>query len=408
LKPKDPEKWELVEVLRYALVQDFNPSSHQQVKDYFRFMNYPIPKDRATKKPTSGEEAVLKLMEKHPEDPVLPLIWEAGKSQKNGSYLAETYLGKDGRFHTEFTYLPDTGRLSSRRPNLQNIPAGKMGTSWEADLAKAIRSTMIPSPGMIFLEADWRGIEAALVAFFASDPDYARICAIDAHSYLTSFHVGAPADLGWADEALIQFLKEIKKKYPQEREICKRANHSDGYGIGLGHLAEVLGTTKAGAQEMKDLRDKAFPKVAQWKKDVRRLAHLSGRLTNPFGYSRGFFEVYRPKYDRQSGKPLFDEKGNAIMVEGREANQALAFLPQSTAAAMMRDTLVRLGNHPMHGVLFWLLITIHDSILVECYPENAAKVRAILKSEMEISWVELNGLKVEVDLKEGTNWGEML
>lgn len=405
--PKDPTKWEQVEMVRYALVEDFNPSSHHQVKDYLRYKGYPIPKDRATKKPTSGEEAILKLMEKHPLDPVLPLIWEGGKTQKNASYLSETYLGRDGRLHTEFTYLPDTGRLSSRRPNLQNIPAGKMGSDWEAELAKAIRSTMIPSPGMIFIEADWRGIEAALVAFFAQDPDYARICAIDAHSYLASFKLGTPADLAWSNEKLGAFLAKIKKEHGSVREVCKRANHSDGYGIGVGHLAEVLGTNKAGAQEMKDLRDKAFPKVAQWKKDVRRLAHLSGRLTNPFGYSRGFFEVYRPKYDRSTGKPLYDEKGNAIMVEGREANQALAFLPQSTAAAMMRDTLVRLGNHPLHEKLFWLLITIHDSILVECKPEHAAQVKAILKEEMERSWDELKGLVVEIDLKEGTNWGEM-
>lgn len=407
LSPKDPEKWEQVEILRYAVVEDFNPLSNQQVLGYLRSRNYKVPLDRKTKKPTTASEGIQKLILENPGDPILPLIEEAKMVDKNASYLTETYLGRDGRFHTEFTYLPDTGRLSSRRPNLQNVPSGKMGTREEEELAKAIRSTIIPSPGMIFLEADWRGIEAALVAFFAEDPDYARICAIDIHSYVAAFKLGVPPALVWSDAQLTAYLAQIKKEHPQEREICKKVNHSDGYGIGLKHLAQILGTTIKGAAEMKALRDMAFPKVAQWKTNVRRLAHLSGRLQNPFGYSRGFFEVYRPKYDRLTGLPLFDEKGNAIMQEGREANEALAFLPQSTAAAMMRDTLVRLGNHPLHGKIFWLLITIHDSILVECLPEHIAQVKDILREAMEHPWPELGGLVVEIDIKEGTNWGEM-
>ncbi len=406
-KPKDPEKWELKEKTLLARVEDFNPSSPQQVQAYFKAKGYTIPYGRNSGRPSTDEEILLKTMKKHPSDGVLSRIWEARKTKKNASYLTETYTGRDGRIHTEFTYLPDTGRLSSRKPNLQNIPSGKMGSEYEAELATAIRSTMIPTPGMLLLEADWRGIEAALVAFFAQDPDYARICAIDAHSYLASFKVNKPADLAWDDEKLSSFLAKIKKEHPNIREVCKRANHSDGYGIGLNHLAEVLGTTQAGAKEMKELRDRAFPKVAQWKKDVRMLAHRSGRLMNPFGYTRTFFEVYRPKYDKYTGKPMLDEKGRVRMTEGLEANQALAFLPQSTAAAMMRDTLVLLGNHPEHGKLFHLLISIHDSILVECPVEKEAEVRSILKLAMERRFDELGGLFIEIDMKSGTNWGEM-
>lgn len=403
---KAPIEYREVLKTRFKVLEDFNPSSTKQVQAYLRAKGYKVPVDRKTRKPTSGEEVILGLKAKHPEDPILPLIWEARKCQKSASYLAETYLGRDKRLHTEFTYLPDTGRLSSRRPNLQNIPAGKIGSDYEAELAQAIRSTIIPSPGMIFVEADWRGIEAALVAFFANDPDYARICAIDAHSYLASFKVGRPASLSWSDAELSAYLKNIKKNFSVEREICKRANHSDGYGIGVKHLAEVLGTNLKGAQEMKDLRDRAFPKVAQWKKDVRRLAHLGERLVNPFGYTRYFFDVYQPKYDAD-GRQMYDARGNAIMKEGREANEALAFLPQSTAAGMMRDTLVRLARREEHGLYFHLLITIHDSILVECPIEHEAITRRILKEEMEVSWRELNGLVIETDMKSGLNWAEL-
>lgn len=386
---------------RWALLEPFNPKSSPQVLDYLHHRGYKVPKDRVSKDETTGEEALEKIaleLKKagFPEDPVLAQVIKCRKLSKAIGYLYDSFLGRDGRMHTQFTFLPDTGRLSSKNPNLQNIPAGKSGVPVEVMLADAIRSTMIPSKGMVFIELDWKAIEALLVGFFAEDPDYIRISLLDPHSYLASFLVGKPADLAWDDEKLLAYLKGIKKDYYKEREfLAKRANHSDGYGIGVDHLAAVLETDRKTAKWVQEMRARAFPKVHQWKEDTRFKAHYTGELMNPFGYARGFFEVFR----KNPNGPGW--------VHGREANEALSFLPQSTAAGMMRAALLEIAASSMHGSVFWLLLSIHDSVLIECWEGAERAVIGAVKKIMERKWLELGGLKVETDAKVGYNWAKM-
>lgn len=337
----------------------------------------------------------------HPSDVALPLIAKSRKLNKAIGYLYDSFLGRDGRMHTQFTFLPDTGRLSSKNPNLQNIPAGKSGVEVEKKLSDAIRSTVMPSPGMVLVELDWKAIEALLVGYFAQDPDYVRISLLDPHSYLASFLVGKPASLSWDNDKLLPYLKEIKRDHYKEREyLAKRANHSDGYGIGAKHLAEVLETDVKTAKWVQEMRAKAFPKVHEWKTKTRFQAHFAMELTNPFGYRRGFFEVLK----NIKSNPLTGQMEGEL---GREANEALAFLPQSTAAAMMREALLKIAALPGHGKYFWLLISIHDSVLIECLSGMEGQVIREVAEVMEATWPQLDGLKVEVDAKVGRNWSSM-
>lgn len=388
-------------VSRWAKVEDFAPTSPKQILEYLKYKGYKIPKDRASKKDTTGEEALIGIalsLKKLglPPDPLLEGIITARKYRKAASYLGENYLSKvDGRLHPQFTFLPDTGRLSSRAPNLQNVPAGKSSDPVEKKLAEAIRRTIIPTKGMVLLELDWKAIEALLVGFFARDPGYIRVSLMDPHSYLASYLVGKPADLAWDDGKLGAYLKQIKKDHYFEREyLAKRANHSDGYGIGSAHLAEVLESDVKTAKWVQEMRAKAFPKVHAWKEDTRRRAHGEGRLMTPFGYIRCFFEVFRKGKD-------------GLWRLGKEANEALAFLPQSTAAAMMRQALLEIASLPEHGKIFWLLLSIHDSIVIECLPQYVDEVLALVKGVMERPWRELEGLRVETDAKVGECWAEM-
>lgn len=390
----------LVPTQRWALVEDFNPLSSKQTLAYLNARGYKIPKDRKSKKPTTSEEALDQIAHDlckgmFPEDRALTKIIEARKLSKAIGYLYDSFLGKDGRMHTQFTFLPDTGRLSSKNPNLQNVPAGKSNVEIEKKLAEAIRSTIIASPGMVLVELDWKAIEALLTGFFAGDPDYVRVSLMDPHSYLASFLVNKPADLGWDDDRLASYLKQIKKDHFFEREyLAKRANHSGNYGIGVKHLSEVLQSDVKTAKFVLEMMAKAFPLVHKWKEETRLRAHLEGLLQNPFGYQRSFFEVFK-------------KKPNGDWTHGKEANEALAFLPQSTAAGMMREALLEISSLPGHDKYFWLLLTVHDSIVVECMEGMEERVIKEIKEVMERPWKELNGLKVEVDAKVGKNWSKM-
>lgn len=378
---------------RWALLEDFNPLSSHQIKAYCAFKRYPLPKDRKTKKPTTNKEALEGLLTLHPEDRVLEAAVEARHLSKASSYLSEGMVGGDGRIHPLYTFLPKTGRLSSKRPNLLNLPQGRGSVIME-EAARAIRGAMIPSPGMLFGEFDWKAIEALLVGWFAQDEDYMRVARLGVHAYVASHGIGQPADLSKSDEELLAFFSKIKKAHPDAYALFKKANHAYNYGMGERNMAKDLGVTIPRVREIRAIIDKAAPKVKEWKNRTLVEAHTTGLLVTPFGYPMNFFEALTKGEDGK-WRP------------GKEANEALAFKPQSTGSSILRETLLSLQSHPLHGKAFHLLIPIHDSIAFEMEEGRKDEIMALVKGEMEREWPQLGGLKVEAEGKMGTNLRDM-
>lgn len=292
--------------------------------------------------------------------------------------------------HPIFTLLPDTGRIASKAPNFQNVPQGYY-SKVERELALAIRSTIIPSPGFVLVEADWKAIEALLVGYFAEDPDYIRISKMDPHSYLASHILGKPASLEWSDERLKEYFAQIKAEHEDVRALAKKNNYAGNYDQGAKNRAKDIGCTVEEAKKYMEVADAIAPKIKKWKMDTRLRAHAEGRLVNPFGYVRYFFEVFRQRKD-------------GLWTLGKEAREALAFLPQSTCAAMCREVILDL---PESEDCF-LLVPIHDSLLLECKEEKVAECATMLRSLMERPWPQLGGLTVEVEVKVGRTWGTMV
>lgn len=400
-------------VNRWARLDDFNPLSPVQVKDYCKFKDYKLPKDRKTKKPTTGKNAIGDLIRSHPSDEVLPLILEARHLRKAQGYLSDERLGRDGKFHPTYTFSPDTGRLASINPNFQNQP--KHGV--DEELAAAIRETIVPSPGMVLVELDWKAIEAVLTGWFADDPDFIRLSLLDSHSFL-AWHALWELQVEWGvkgitepplidDKDLEAKLKWFKKTWADfvppiagstfsVRDLLKRVNHAGSYGMGPKHLSELLKISMAMAAKLMEIKAKAAPKVGAWQDEIRLQAHTQGYLENPFGYRRYFWGVYEKKKD---GK----------LRVGEEANKALAFLPQSTAAGMLREALVSVEDlraNEFDGE-FFPLVPIHDAILLEVKAERAIEVARRVKEIMQAPWPQLNGLSIEVDIQMGYNWAEM-
>jgi DNA polymerase I - 3''-5'' exonuclease and polymerase domains len=277
------------------------------------------------------------------------------------------------------------------------VPQGRKGDLVK-EVSNAIKASFIPDDGYILAEFDWTGIEALLVAYFADDPDYARICKIDIHSYNTSYGVGEPADAKWEDQRLKDHLASIKERFPNERADFKKAGLADNYGQGVYNMAKDLRCTNEKAQWYKDIIAAAAPKVAKWKMDTRLRAHSEGQLVNPFGYSLAFFEVFRPERA---------DDGTLKWYLGKEASEALAYMPQSTGAAMLRTCLVELGNHPEEGTTFSLLVPTHDAILLQILPAHLDRIMHLVKTSMERKWSELGGLSVGTGAKVGPHLGAM-
>lgn len=388
-------------VKRWARMLDFNPTSSKQVLEYLKFKGYPLHKDRKTGNPTADEEAIEKTLRflavgGYPKDELLEKVLESRHLQKAIGYLLESSVGADGMYHPIYTFRPETGRLSSMRPNIQNQPNHGV----DARLAQAIRACVVPSrPGWVLVENDWKAMEAVLTGYFAQDQDFVKISQLDSHSYFCAFILKNRGVLTEdipkpSDPDIMKFLNKIKKAFPEERFMAKTANLAMGYDIGWKHLSEVV---RCSAEEAKDylrIRDDMYPRIAAWKEATFLEAHAKGYLETPFGYRTYYWNVLEPV----TGHPGKFRKG-------KEAREALAFRPQSSGAAMLREAMLALDQYD--GVEFNFLATIHDAILVECPSESVDKVKALLKAAMERPFPELGGLSIESEAKVGLRWSEM-
>lgn len=286
---------------------------------------------------------------------------------------------------------------NSRRPNVQNVPQGR-GGGVEGDVARLIRGTIVPDPGKVLLEFDWKAIEAVLTGWFANDLGYIRLSLLDSHGFFTSFLLHDKGKIEkpfYSDDPDLEGkLSWLKKNFPLERADGKKINLALGYGMGPRLLSRILKCSLSEAVRFIMIKDRMAPIVTRWKGQTQRQAHHDGYLENPFGYRRYFFSVFSKT-----------KKGEWRL--GEEANEALAFLPQSTAASMLRWTLVELGEGEEEGA-FELLIPIHDAIILQCDPEREEGVTSFVKSVMEREWPELNGLSIGVSVKRTTKaWSEM-
>jgi DNA polymerase-1 len=382
---------------RWARIEPFNPNSSKQLLEYMTFRGYKIPIDRKTRKPTASEEAMEKILrtKKGEGDAVLEHAIEAKKLKKALGFLSENYIHTDGRFHPFYTFRPETGRLSSIRPNLQQLP----GKGSDDRFAKAVRRSIIPDEGKVLVEIDWQAMEAVLTGWFANDPAYIDISLTDGHSHFCQFilydqgkwpRIYMPGEAGWKEA-----LTELKEKFPHERYEAKRVNLATGYGMQWKHLSELLRISAKDAKRYLKLKDEMAPKIAHWKRSTWLEAHAKGYLETPFGYRNYFWNVL---------EPLKTHPGK--FRPGKEANEALAFRPQSTGAAMLRETMLAMSKLE-DSLGFEMLIPVHDATLLQLFRKQVDSVVPVIKRLFEKKWEELGGLSIPSSASVGPNWAEM-
>jgi len=380
-----------VKELRWAKAKPFNPLSPPQVLAYLRSKGYKIPKDRKTRKPTTNDEALNQVL-RNVRDPLLELVLEARGLSKALGYLNDKAIGQDGKFHPIYTFKPETGRLSSVRPNMQNVPKGGV----DAELSRAIRSCIIPSgAGRVLLECDWKAMEAVLTGYFAGDDEYIAASQKDSHSWFAGYLLQAQGSIKEVPspktEAFDAFAAWVKKEHKDLRALAKKVNLATGYGMRAPLLASTLHCSVAEAKRYLDIKARMAPRLEAWKDATWREAHAKGFLETPFGYRNYFSDV------------LVIKDGEATL--GKEANEALAFRPQSSGAAMLRETMLELDRYD--GKLFNFLVPIHDAILVECWEKDVEEAKQVICSVMGKPWPELGGLVIEADATAGYRWSDM-
>lgn len=330
-------------------------------------------------------------------------------------------VGHDGRVHTTFGHNPSSLRLCSFDPNLQNIPRGS------DEVSKWVKDIFVAPEGHLFWERDFSAIEAVLVGYFAGSAKYTRFAKLGVHDYLCSHMLGQPADLSWSDADLRGYFKSMKRDHPLLRDSAKRVVHGSNYMMTARRMhelfPEVFPSTKDAAK-LQGLYFELFPEIRTWHRELCHRVDGTKRRTsegfdtgvdpwslgvcyarNPFGYIHHFYNVLD-----------WTKIGNEwVSSFGEDAKRLVSFLPQSTAAAIIKQAAKRIYyEFPTVGETLRLLI--HDSILGETNERGIDECLEVSEKVMQAPIPELpldpewgmgEFLTIGTDAKVGRSWGEM-
>jgi DNA polymerase-1 len=354
----------------YALAgQEFNIASPSQLGTIL-FEKLGLPTQGVKKGKTgysTGANELAKLRALHP---IVDLITQYREYTK----LKSTYIDSlpklvDGnsKLHTTFALdVAATGRLSSSDPNLQNIPT-------RTELGQAIRTAFVPAKGNVFVSADYSQFELRLAAYMANDKEL-----MDDFNKEIDIHTKTAAEIYDIP------IEEVDKT---RRRHAKMVNFAVLYGMSAHGLSLATGMNIADA---KIFIDKYF----ELRKPIREYIDKTLKDALQNGYVETMFGRRRPTPDLKSS--------NFIVREA--AKRAAANMPiQGTEADLMKMAMLQVEDK-LDG-LGEQILQVHDSILVEAPEANAEKVAVVLKETME-SIYKLP-VKLAVDVKTGTNWGEL-
>ena len=348
----------------------FNASSPAQLSEVL-FTKLQLPTAGIKKGKTgysTGQKELDKLRGQHPIIELIERYRELTKLISTYIEALPKLMAADGRIHTTFNQdVTSTGRLSSTNPNLQNIPV-------RTELGRKIRQAFVPSDGKVFVGADYSQFELRLAAVLAGDEKLIEDfnSDVDIHAKTAAETYGIPID-------------EVSKS---QRRAAKVINFGVLYGMSPHGLAAATGMSFT---EAKKFIDHYF----EVRKPIRQ--YLDKILTQ--AREQGFVETY---FGRR--RPTPDVKSSNFMVRSSAERAAMNMPIQGTEADLMKLAMIRLEDK-LSG-LADAILQIHDSILVECKPEDVQKVSEIMKVEMEGVCPELP-IKLKVDVGTGVNWGEV-
>ena len=350
--------------------REFNVNSPIQLSEVL-FVDLRLPVKgikKTTRGYSTGAKELAKLFDLHPIVPKLVEYREAAKLLSTYIVPIPELADAEGRIHTTFTQnVTATGRLSSKDPNLQNIPV-------RTEEGKRIRTGFVAADGKVLVSADYSQFELRLAAILSDDIDL-----------IQDFNNGVDIHTKTASEAFGVPIGEVTK---EQRRAAKVINFGILYGMSVKGLAEAAGMPIA---EAKEFIDNYFELRAPIKKKLEAILKQAKE--------EGFVETY---YGRRRPTP---DVRSANFVIRQAAIRAAENMPiQGTEADLMKRAMIRVDKKLPKGAD--LIMQVHDSLIVECDKGKVEEVKKILKQEMETVAPELE-IKLAVDVTTGQNWGEL-
>lgn len=319
--------------------------------------------------PSTSADVLEKIADKHP---IVPLILKYRQLQKlNSTYIKgfRPLIDEDtGLIHTCFNQtLTTTGRLSSKEPNLQNIPVREQE-------GKEIRKLFVSSfeNGKI-VGADYSQIELRLLAHFSKCQPLidAFLSGKDIHRITASQVFGVGED----------------QVTPEMRRSAKAVNFGIIYGISDYGLSEQLKISPKKAGEYIAKYFEAYPNVKEYMNSNVEFARKNGYASTLLGRKRYIPEINSSNFNLRS----FGERA------------AMNMPLQGTAADVIKIAMIKVANRiKKEGLRSRLILQVHDELIVDTAEDEVEEVKNILVEEMQSAVTLSVPLTVETEC--GTRW----
>ncbi|MDO8562028.1 MAG: DNA polymerase [bacterium] len=363
-----------------AAGHEFNISSPKQLANVL-FDELKITPEKQKKTPggarTTREDELAKMEDLHPVIADILAYRELSK-------LLSTYIEKmpgmvaaDGRLHAEFLQAgTTTGRLSSKNPNLQNIPI-------KSDYGRRVREAFRAPPGRSLVALDYSQVELRVAAGLSGDKKLLKVFQEggDVHNTVASQVFGVP---------------ETEVDYEMRRR-AKVINFGILYGMGVNALKANLGNvSREEAAQFLSNYFKSFSGLALWIERTKLDAARRGFTETLFGRRRYFsgFKSPLPNLRAQA-----DRMAVNAPIQGTQAD--IIKLAMVKADEMIEKNSLRDSVR--------LVLQIHDELVYEVAEKDAEKIAGELRKTMEtvVPKGQLSDVPIVAEISIGENWGAL-
>ena len=294
-------------------------------------------------------------------------------------------LSSDKRIHTNFHQILDTGRVSSSKPNMQQIPADNI-----------YRNCFTAPDGWSFVSADYSSQELNVIAFGSKDPVWMEALknGEDLHSTCAELVYGEQW-LTSGEDNCAYFRNKQKCNCPSHKKLrtnVKTIIFGLAYGMGPNKLADTLNITIDNAKILIDKYFEAFPAI-------KGFLDKLGNYGKKFGYIKTFPPYNRKRWFSTWYPKIWNNKSS--MIELGSIERASKNTPiQGASADMTKLALVLMRDYiKMTGIPVKLVMTVHDQIDTICDNEYLSMWTEKMQELMELAANQIvtNGLlKAEV------------
>jgi DNA polymerase I len=357
----------------YKLVGSFKINSNKELPDML-YNKLKLPKINRTKSGnwSTDKDTLEELKDKHPVVPLIQRFKMLGKVK--GTFIDGILAKLDDKNRLRTSYLvwgTTSGRLSSRGPNLQQIPSK----------IRDIQQAFIAGEGRVFIASDFKQAEWRYWAEASGDAQMVSDCnkdprKFDIHKEVASISYHIPTD------AVIKL----------QRDLAKRLVFGVLYGLSAKSASEQLKCPIEDAYTILNYVKKRYPDGFQWIEDVKKLILTEGIVRTHFGRIRHL-------------RPMLESFNREL--QSKALRQGVNSVIQGTIGDLNNIATIRIVKRFIKEKIDgYLALTIHDALIFSVLESQQQQAVKIIEEEMTRK-VEDWTIPMFVDIQVGSRWGEV-